>query len=112
MFMFHRQMGRQVDSKRKRVAIPGRGVPYLLVCICTPVHICLCFFSCGQMGGQGNSKRAGVRAIGVGYTHSGERTVSCRQMDGRRNRERAGARAISVSGAGFWSQHTFARACE
>ncbi len=76
------------------------------------MHICLCFFSCGQMGGWGNSKRAGVCAIGVGYTHSEECTVSCGQMDGQGNRERAGARANSVSGAGFQSQHTFARACE
>ena len=64
------------------------------------------------MGGQGNSERAGVCAIGVGYTRSGERTVSCGQINGQVNRERAGARAISVSGVGFWSQHTFARACE
>jgi hypothetical protein len=76
------------------------------------VHICLCFFSYGQMGGWGNSKRVGVHVIGVGYTCSGERTVSCGQMDGRGNRERAGARVISVGGAGFWSQHMFARACE
>jgi hypothetical protein len=64
------------------------------------------------MGGRGNSERAGVHVIGVGYTRSGERTVSCGQMDGWGNRERAGARAISVSGAGFRSQHTFARVCE
>ncbi len=76
------------------------------------MHICLFFFSCGQMGGWGNSERAGVRVNGVGYTRLGERTVSCGQMDGRGNRERAGACAISVSGAGIWSQHTFARACE
>ena len=70
------------------------------------------FFSCGQMGGRGNSEMAGVHAIGVGYTHSGEHTVSCGQMNGRGNRERAGTRAIFVSKVGFWSQHTFARACE
>jgi hypothetical protein len=66
------------------------------------------FFSCGQMGWRGNSKRAGVHVIGIGYTRSGERTVSCGQMDGQGNRERAGAHAISVSGAGFRNQHTFA----
>jgi hypothetical protein len=76
------------------------------------MHVCLCFFSCGQMGGRGNRKRVGVRAIGGGYTRSGERTVSRGQMDGRGNSKRAGAGAISVSGAGFLSQHTFARACE
>ncbi len=64
------------------------------------------------MGGWGDSKKVGVCAIGVGYTRSGERTVSCGQMDGRGNRERADTCAISVSGAGFWIQHTFARACE
>ncbi len=114
MFMFRRQMGGQVDSKRERAGNSReRGsVVATIVCICTPVQVCLCFFSCGQMGGWGNSKRAGVCAIGVGYTRSGEHTVSCGQMDGWGNRERAGTHVISVSGAGFRSQHTFARACE
>jgi hypothetical protein len=112
MFMFRRQMGGQVDSKRERA-----GDSWERGSIVASLHMHSCahmfmFFSCGQMGGRGNSKRAGVRAIGVGYTRSGEHTVSCGQMDGWGNRERAGAHAISVSGAGFRSQHTFARACE
>jgi hypothetical protein len=56
MFMFCRQMGGQVDSERERAAIPGRGVRYLLVCICTPVHICLCFFHAGKWAGGGTAK--------------------------------------------------------
>jgi hypothetical protein len=112
MFMFHRQMGGQVDSKKERVGNSwerGSVVASLHMLSCAHMFM---FFSWMQMSGRGNSKKAGVHAIGIGYTCSGERSVSCGQMDGWGNRERAVARAISVSGAEFQSQHTFARACE
>ncbi len=47
------------------------------------------------MGGQGNSKRAGVHAIGVSYTGSGERTVPCGQTDGQGGEQGKGRRTCN-----------------